>query len=82
MTDEAALVTEIAEKIIFSHTGDIENLTVWEMTSDHIQYDLDATDKETYEKEENYERLVEAVHAKVDSAIVGLSWDGGTTWLY
>lgn len=80
MTDEAALVTEIAEKIIFSHVTDIENLTVWEMTSDHVRYDLDETDKAAYESEEEYERLSLAVHAKVDSAIVGISWDGGETW--
>ena len=80
MIDEAALSTEIAEKIIFSHVTDIENLTVWEMTSDHIKYDLDVSDQETYDDEDNYERLVNAVHDKVDNAVVGISWDGGRTW--
>ena len=73
-------MTEIAEKIIFSHTTDIENLTVWEMTSDHIKYDLDANEQTAYDDEENYERLVNAVHDKVDNAVVGISWDGGNTW--
>lgn len=80
MIDEAALSTEIAEKIIFSHVTDIENLTVWEMTSDHIKYDLDVSDQETYDDEDNYERLVTAVHDKVDNTVVGISWDGGRTW--
>ena len=80
MIDEAALSTEIAEKIIFSHVTDIENLTVWEMTSNHIKYDLDVSDQETYDDEDNYERLVNAVHDKVDNAVVGISWDGGHTW--
>jgi hypothetical protein len=80
LIDEAALSTEIAEKIIFSHVTDIENLTVWEMTSDHIKYDLDVSDQETYDDEDNYERLVNAVHDKVDNAVVGISWDGGRTW--
>lgn len=78
--DEAALVTEIAEKILFSHVTDIENLTVWEMTADHIKYTDDIALKTAYDDEENYEQLVQAVHAKVDNAIVGISWDGGETW--
>jgi hypothetical protein len=80
LTDEENLVQEIAEHIIFSHATDIENLTVWEMTADHIRYTDDLALQMAYENEEDYERLTEAVHAKVDSAIIGISWDGGDTW--
>lgn len=82
MTDEEKLAQDIAEHIIFSHATDIENLTVWEMTSDHIKYNDDLAVQMAYEDEEPYERLCEAVHAKVDSALAGISWDGGKTWVY
>lgn len=80
MTDEEKLAQEIAEHILFSHATDIENLSVWEMTSDHIRYNDDLAVQMAYEDADDYERLCEAVHAKVDSAVVGISWDGGTTW--
>lgn len=82
MTDEEKLAQDIAERIIFSHSTDIENLTVWEMTSDHIKYNDDLAMQMAYEDPENYERLCEAVHAKVDNAVTGISWDGGTTWVW
>lgn len=80
MTDEEKLAQDIAEHIVFTHAADIENLSVWEMTSDHIRYNDDITVQMAYEDEIHYERLVEAVHAKVDSAVVGISWDEGKTW--
>lgn len=80
MTDEKKLVQDIAEHIIFSHATDIENLTVWEMTSDHIRYTNDIALQMAYEDDDNYERLVQAVHAKVDNALIGISWDGGESW--
>jgi hypothetical protein len=80
LTDEDKLVQDLAEHIIFTHATDIENLTVWEMTSDHIRYTDDLALQMAYEDEENYERLVQAVHAKVDNAVIGISWDGGDTW--
>lgn len=80
MTDEENLVQEIAEHIIFSHVNDIENLTVWEMTSDHIRYHDNLAVQMAYEDEGNYERLANAVHEKVDNALIGISWDGGDTW--
>jgi len=82
LTDEDKLAQEIAEHIIFSHATDIENLSVWEMTSDHIRYNNDIAVQMAYEDEVHYERLSELVHAKVDSAVVGISWDEGTTWVW
>lgn len=82
MTDEEQLAQEIAEKIVYSQVSDIEGLTVSEMTWDHVKYGEDTTLQKAYEDEIHYKRLVKAVHAKVDSAVVGISWDEGTTWVW
>lgn len=74
------LAREIAEIILFSHVRDIENLTVWEMTADHIQYNEDESLRAAFEDEERYNKLCDAVHEQVDNAVVGISWDGGDTW--
>lgn len=76
------LAREIAEHILFTHAVDIENLTVWEMTADHIRYNDDEALKVAFDDEERYEKLCEEVHKQVDSAVVGISWDGGNTWQY
>jgi hypothetical protein len=80
LTDEEKLAQDIAEKILFSHASDIENLTVWEMTADYVQYHDNPEIQTTYGNEVHYERLTEAVHAKVDSAVIGISWNEGKTW--
>lgn len=74
------LAREIAEKILFSQVRDIENLTVWEMTSDHVTYDAHEKVKELYSQEEQYEKLCDTVYEELDKAIVGITWDGGETW--
>jgi hypothetical protein len=74
------LAREIAEKILFSHVTDIESLTVWEMTSDHIQYDGDDALKATFEDEERYDELCDTVFKQLDKVVVGISWDEGKTW--
>jgi hypothetical protein len=74
------LAREIAEKIIFSHVRDIESLTVWEMTSDHINYGDDEALKTVYADQVRYDKLCETVFAELDKAVVGISWDGGNEW--
>lgn len=83
MTDEEklAFVQDIAEDILFSHVTDIEYLSVCEMTSDTVTYGSEEI-QAAYVEDEHYENLIDAVSAKLDSALVGISWDGGNTWQY
>jgi hypothetical protein len=74
------LAREIAEHILFSRVTDIENLSVWEMTADHVKYSDDETLKTAFEDEMRYEALCDTVFEQIDKAVVGISWDRGTTW--
>lgn len=74
------LAREIAEKILFSHATDIENLTVWEMTADHVKYSDDIALQMAFDDEDRYDDLCNQVFEQIDNAIVGISWDGGDTW--
>lgn len=74
------LAREIAEKILFSHVTDIENLTVWEMTADHIKYSDDTALQLAFDDEDRYDDLCNKVFEQIDRAVIGISWDGGDTW--
>lgn len=74
------LAREIAERILFSHVTDIENLTVWEMTADHIKYSDDAALQLAFDDEDRYDDLCNQVFEQIDRAVIGISWDGGDTW--
>jgi hypothetical protein len=74
------LAREIAEHILFSHATDIENLTVWEMTADHIKYNDDEALRIAFDDEDRYDNLCNQVFEQIDKAVVGISWDGGETW--
>lgn len=75
------LAREIAEYIIFTHATDIESLSVSEMTDSHVNWGDDDNLKAAFADENRFEELVDEVHVQIRKARVGVSWDGGNTWV-
>jgi hypothetical protein len=72
MTDITnALLKDLAEQIILSHTEDIEYLSVWEMTADHFDFNDDDL-KAAWQKlsHEQQEELIQKVDKYVSQAEV------------